>query len=412
MEKKTLTAAALGIILMLAAPVSEAQNRRSSTEQNTTANPTTTTTTTTRRSSGTVTQPTETTTQTKSDNQTSTRQTTTTTRQSTPDTPTRQTTSQPSRQTTTQPTKPATSQPTTTTTTQAPGGRRNSTTTTTQPAETQPATKNGSQTSQPASQPSRNNGGATVRPGGSSTHQNSNGGPTTPNKQDPKKPQAQQKPTPGYMPNAIKSKPPKEPVFTKKPKKPLKPVEFNRHGYHMFGKKYNSIPKGHTIKYYNDVKFYISSGVFYRYSGVGGFYIVSRPPKGYSFDIYRSNVIMPPVLIDPYRDQASRIADAIALANYYSMQHPSYRRYSDSFYIDNVREQRKYIYLFEDGVYYTFERGLCTVCDAPLGAMTPILPYDYEEIYLGGNLYYLVDNIIFGVVCPEGTPYFEVFCVL
>jgi len=180
----------------------------------------------------------------------------------------------------------------------------------------------------------------------------------------------------------------------------------------MFGKEYRTLPRNHSVKIYNNVKYYYSSGIFYRYGGIGSHYVISRPPKGYSFDIYQSNCAMPPVLIDPYRDQATRIADAITLANLYANQYLSYRRYEDTYYVNNVLEQNNNIYMFDDGVYFVFDRGICTVCDAPLGAMTPVLPYDYTEVMLGGSVFYLVDNILFGVVCPEGTPYFEVFSIL
>ena len=65
-----------------------------------------------------------------------------------------------------------------------------------------------------------------------------------------------------------------------------------------------------------------------------------------------------------------------------------------------------------DGVFYSVFGNTFTVVDPPIGALTDRLPYDYEEIWLGGDLFYLVDNIIYGVVAPEGVPYFEIFCVL
>lgn len=219
-------------------------------------------------------------------------------------------------------------------------------------------------------------------------------------------------PIKGHSPESIGTKPPKEPSYIRNKNRYKEPALFNKSGYHMFGKKYKTVPKKHTVQVYGNVKYYISEGIFYRYTGIGGSYIISRPPKGYSFNIYNSNTCLPPVLIDPYRDQATRIADAIAIADMYARQYPSYRRYDDSFFLNNVLEQSRYLYLFEDGVYFTFDRGICTVCEAPLGAMTPVLPYDYTEIMLGGSIFYLVDNIIFGVVCPEGTPYFEVFSIL
>ena len=432
MKKIFLAVAAFGMAMLLVCPESTAQNRRtSSTTQNTGSSATTTATTNTattpattsgtttsggRRNSGTVSQPASTSTQT-TQTATGTRQATTTSRQTT-------TTSQPSTKTTT-------------TTTTAPGGRRNSTVTTTTKT-TAPATATGTSTdtkqpiqpqqkpsNQPSAQQPAGNGGTTMRPGGSTTHQNGNGNVTKPNGKTPATGQPQNhKPapkdnghitnggkniTPGYMPDAIKVKPPKQPEFHHN--KPMRPKPFYNPGYHMYGTRINTLPKGHTVRYVNKVKYYYYNGIFYRSNNLSG-YIITRPPKGYAFAGNSVPFIPFPVIIDPYRDQATRIAEASALARLYASYYPSYRPYDDSFYINNVLASSTYMYYQNDGSYYIENGGRFTVTDAPLGALTDRLPYDYEEIYLGNDLFYLVDNILYGVVCPEGVPYFEVFCVL
>lgn len=383
MKRISLAAAALGLALMLVCPESTAQNRRTS---------------------GTTSQPASTSTQ--------TRQTTTGTRQTT-----------------------TASQPTTTTT--APGGRRNSTTTTTTKT-TAPATATGTSTDtkqpvQPQQKPAQlsaqqpaNNGGTTMRPGGSTTHQNSNGNVTKPNGKAPTTGQPQNhkpapkpdqhmtkggKPvTPGYRPEALKVKPPKQPAFHNN-RKPAPPKPFFDLGYHMYGIRVTTLPKGHTIRYVNKVKYYYYNGVFYRSNNLSG-YIVSRPPRGYSFDWNSINFCPIPVLIDPYRDQATRIAEAASLAHLYASYYPSYKVLDESYYINNVLSSTAHQFYHNDGSYFIESGGRFSVVDAPLGAVIDRLPYDYEEIYLGNDLFYLVDNVLYGVICPEGTPYFEVFCVL
>lgn len=280
---------------------------------------------------------------------------------------------------------------------------------------------------QPANQPV-NNGGTTMRPGGSTTHQNSNGNVTRPNGKTPTtgqpqnyKPEPKPDPhmtkgghpiTPGYRPEALKVKPPKQPAYHNHYHgKPAPPKAFFDMGYHMYGTRINTLPKGHTIRYVNKVKYYYYNGVFYRANNLSG-YIITRPPRGYNFDAYSVIFCPIPVLIDPYRDQAVRIAEASSLAKLYARYYPSYRPMDDSYYINNVLASSTYQYYHNDGSYFIESGGRFSVVDAPLGALTDRLPYDYEEVYLGNDLFYLVDNILYGVVCPEGIPYFEVFCVL
>lgn len=328
-------------------------------------------------------------------NTTTTRQTTTTnTRQSTP-------------QVNTQPSQPV-SRPTNTSGTSTTNRRQDATN----------AQRPANQPSQPAVQPNNNsqqpsgnrqNPQPGVRPGGSSSHQNGNGNAVRPANQSQSKPNGQ-KITPGYMPNAISHKPPKHPEYYK-PNKPYRPKPYYELGYHMFGTRINTLPVGHVVRNYRNSTYYYYNGVFYKHNNLSG-YIISRPPVGFSFNAYNSSLLLPYVLIDPYRDPSVRISEAIALSRLYARMYPGYRMLDESFYFENVLHQQVNQYWGMDGIYYTVRGGAYTVVDPPIGAITDRLPYDYEEIWLGGDLFYLVDNILYGVVAPEGVPYFEIFSIL
>lgn len=325
-------------------------------------------------------------------------QTTTTTRQTTPTTGTTTTTNrrqdatnaqkpaqQPSSQPSQQPQKPSGNQPTQ------------------QPGQQQPQ--------KPSQQPG-------VRPGGSSTHQNGNGNAVRPGSQHGNQPgqKPQPKPSsgkdikPGYQPGAITQKPPKHPDYYK-PGKPYDPKPYYSMGYHMFGTRVNKLPVGYVSRVYKNVNYYYYNGVFYKSNNLSG-YIICRPPVGFAFNAYNSAPLLPYVLIDPYRDPSVRIAEAISLSRLYARMYPGYRMLDETYYMNNVIRQQITQYLGMDGIYYSVTNGTYTIVDPPIGALTDRLPYDYEEIWLGGDLFYLVDNILYGVVAPEGVPYFEIFCIL
>lgn len=274
---------------------------------------------------------------------------------------------------------------------------------------------------QPGSQTSGQKPSAGIRPGGSSTHQNGNGNQARPSGQA--KPQAKpqtnpqgknqgknQKITPGYKPDAISHKPPKQPVKYK-PGKYNRPAPYYDLGYHMFGTSIKTLPTGYVNRSYGGSSYYYYNGVFYRNNSLSG-YVVCRPPVGFTFNALNKAPFFPLVLIDLYRDPATRISEAVSLSRLYARMHPGYRLLDETFYIDNVVRQQVTNYYGFDGIYYTISGGTYTVVNPPIGALTDRLPYDYEEIWLGGDLFYLVDNILYGVVAPEGVPYFEIFCVL
>ena len=403
-----LTALAVAAVLIAAPHGAYAQGGRRTTatqqqqqqQEQVTKTTTGTNATTPQNNSGTSTNTRRQTTSQPAQNTTTTRQTTTTnTRQSTP-------------QVNTQPSQPV-SRPTNTSGTSTTNRRQDATN----------AQRPANQPSQPAVQPNNNsqqpsgnrqNPQPGVRPGGSSSHQNGNGNVSRPSNQQPpqNKPTvgSKQNPVPGYMPNALSHKPPKHPQYYR-PNKPHRPKPYYEPGYHMFGTRINNLPVGHVVRNYRNTTYYYYKGVFYRNNNLSG-YIISRPPVGFSFNAYNAPIHLPYVLIDPYRDPSVRISEAIALSRMYARLYPGYRMLDESFYFDNVLRQQINHYWGMDGIYYTMNGGSYTVVDPPIGALTDRLPYDYEEIWLGGDLFYLVDNILYGVVAPEGVPYFEIFSIL
>ena len=162
-------------------------------------------------------------------------------------------------------------------------------------------------------------------------------------------------------------------------------------GYHMFGNRVNTLPVGHVTRTYGRNTYYYYNGVFYKNNNLSG-YIICRPPVGFAFNAYNSVLILPYVLIDPYRDPSVKIAEAVSLSRLYARMYPGYRMLDESFYMNNVIRQQITQYVGMDGIYYSINGGTYTVVDPPIGALTDRLPYDYEEIYLGGDLFYLVDN--------------------
>lgn len=396
MRNTALTALAVAAVLFAAPQGAYAQGGRRTTatqqqqqqqEQVTKSTTSGTTTTTPQTNSGTSTTTRRQTTTTSSQPA----QNTTTTRQSTP-----QVNSQPSQTVT----RPANNSGTTTTT-----NRR------------QDAT-NAQKANQPALQPSnpqnnsgnRQNSQVSVRPGGSSSHQNGNGNAVRPNNMPQPQPQKGKNITPGYKPDAISHKPPKHPDYYR-PGKPYNPKPYYSMGYHMFGVRMNTLPVGYVTRSYRNATYYYHNGVFYKSNNLSG-YIVCRPPVGFAFNAYNSIPTMLMVITDPYRDTAVKISEAVALSRLYAKMYPGYRMLDESVYISNVIKQSTQRYYEMDGIFYSISGNTFTVVDPVIGALTDRLPYDYEEIWLGGDLFYLVDNIIYGVVAPEGVPYFEIFTIL
>ncbi|MBO4767951.1 MAG: hypothetical protein J5495_00290 [Bacteroidales bacterium] len=406
MKNSAFLALALTVALMATAPLASAQGgRRTTTQQQQQQEQVTTETRNTNATTSTpATNSGSTSTQTRRQTTTSQpAQTTTNTRQTTP-----QVNTQPSQTTT----KPSGSTGTTSTT-----NRRQDATNSQKPSNQpgnnpqkpsgqNPQKPSGNQNNPPAGQ----NHPTSVRPGGSSTHQNGNGNAVRPSNQPQPKPQNGKNITPGYKPDALTTRPPKHPDYYK-PNKPYKPKPYYSVGYHMFGVRTNTLPVGHVRRTYKNTTYYYHNGVFYKSNNLSG-YIICRPPIGFAFNAYNSIPPMLMVITDPYRDDAVKISEAVALSRLYARMYPGYRMLDESVYINNVVMQRVNRYYEMDGVFYSVIGNTFTVVDPVIGALTDRLPYDYEEIWLGGDLFYLVDNIVYGVVAPEGVPYFEIFTIL
>lgn len=210
-------------------------------------------------------------------------------------------------------------------------------------------------------------------------------------------------------------KPMKKPDYFRGNHRPPKPKPIFHSGFHMYGYCINKLPKGYSTRYYDNIPYYYHSGVFYRYDNLSG-YIICRPPVGFILRFgttRKSYPMLPRVIIDVYREPRVRIAEAVALAQYFESLYPTlYRRPDESFYYNNVMSQQYETYYGMDGVYYTSAGGVCTFVNPPIGALTDRLPYDYEEFWVWDRIYYKVDNIIYTVVAPEGVPYYEIVSIL
>lgn len=63
---------------------------------------------------------------------------------------------------------------------------------------------------------------------------------------------------------------------------------------------------------------------------------------------------------------------------------------------------------YSDGVYYQRVNDQYNVIEAPVGALITQLPSDYQEVIIGGETYYKVDETLYRVTVYDGQSYFEV----
>ncbi len=157
------------------------------------------------------------------------------------------------------------------------------------------------------------------------------------------------------------------------------------------------------------VEYFYFNNIYYRRQA--GHYIISRPPVGVHYHASLFDLALTAITINAIHDIAERAREAARLAAFYAELNREYKlRTAEQIALTMAYADTQYYY--DDGVFYTIRNGEYYVIDAPVGALVTTLPYDYEEVELGGEMYYLVDSTLYKVAVIDGALYFEVVCQL
>ncbi|MCF0167108.1 MAG: hypothetical protein HUJ93_00475 [Bacteroidales bacterium] len=189
-----------------------------------------------------------------------------------------------------------------------------------------------------------------------------------------------------------------------------KPVAAYQVGEHNFGYRTDRLPFGAKDVVYNNKHYYYHNGVFYKKYWLGG-YVVCRPPKGINFASASFNIALQVAILN-------NVIDAARQAKYAAKLSKAYYDINDRYGIRSLKDYEAVIhdnnatYYYQDGVFYTLIKGKYYVVEAPIGALVTELPYDYEEVYIEGETFYLVENTLYKVTVLDGALYFEVVCNL
>lgn len=268
-------------------------------------------------------------------------------------------------------------------------------------------------TSRPSVQTTRRDAGATsTRVNGPNTRVNPQ--PKDPqHKADQPRPQVREpKRQPKPQPR-IGNRPPKHgPGWDRPYLEPRhRPAPAYRLGSHHFGYRIKVLPRGYVERWHNGRRYYYYDGIYYRRYILGG-YIVCRPPRGLVIANDMLNVALTVATINAYRDAAQKVREAEELAGYYAAMNADYKARESGVYVTNVADQVNQDYYYDDGVFYIIKNGKYEVIDAPIGALVEQLPEDYEEIELGGETLYQVEDVLYRITIIDGQPMFEVVCNL
>ena len=174
-------------------------------------------------------------------------------------------------------------------------------------------------------------------------------------------------------------------------------------GHHNYGYRIHEIPFGARVVRYRGHKYYNYGGIWYR--RYHGDYIIVRPPFGERIAVAMFNYTLARIWVNNVINDIRRAERAAELAKAYAAVNTSYvvRNANDmSYAADNVN------YYYNDGVFYILDGNEYVVIEAPIGALVTEIPEDYEEIVVGGETYYKVDNILFKTAVVDGNIYFEV----
>ena len=184
------------------------------------------------------------------------------------------------------------------------------------------------------------------------------------------------------------------------------------YGYHYFGHRIHSLPIGYSLIRVGYRDYYYYDGIYYRPYWDGGYYIC-RPPLGTRIASTLFDIALTAITINTIRTEIERARAAAELSSYYAAQNANYTvRTSDDYYNANLLDQAGQDYYYQEGVFYTLKNGEYCVIEAPIGALVDEIPEDYDEIVLGGQTYYQVEDTLFKPTIINGKLRFEVACNL
>jgi len=191
-----------------------------------------------------------------------------------------------------------------------------------------------------------------------------------------------------------------------------RPLPSYHYGNHYFGHRIHTLPYGCSLVRVGYRDYYFYDGIYYRPYWDGGYY-VCRPPLGTRIATALFDIAMSAIAINTIRNEIERAQTAAELSRIYAAQNASYTlRTSDDYYNSNLLSQSGQNYYYQDGVFYTLVNGEYCVIEAPIGALVDEIPEDYDEIVLGGQTYYQVEDTLYKPAIIDGKLHFEVVCNL
>lgn len=191
-----------------------------------------------------------------------------------------------------------------------------------------------------------------------------------------------------------------------------RPLPSYHYGNHYFGHRIHTLPYGYSLVRVGYRDYYYYDGIYYRPYWDGGYY-VCRPPLGTRIATALFDIAMNAIVINTIRNEIERAQTAAELSRIYAAQNASYAlRTSDEYYNSNLLGQTGQNYYYQDGVFYTLANGEYCVIEAPIGALVDEIPEDYDEIVLGGQTYYQVEDTLYKPSIINGKLHFEVVCNL
>ena len=191
-----------------------------------------------------------------------------------------------------------------------------------------------------------------------------------------------------------------------------RPMPSYHYGNHYFGHRIHTLPYGYSLIRVGYRDYYYYDGIYYRPYWDGGYY-VCRPPLGTRIATALFDIAMSAIAINTIRNEIERAQTAAELSRIYAAQNANYvLRSSDDYYNSNLLGQSGQNYYYQDGVFYTLVNGEYCVIEAPIGALVDEIPEDYDEIVLGGQTYYQVEDTLYKPTIIDGKLHFEVVCNL
>lgn len=191
-----------------------------------------------------------------------------------------------------------------------------------------------------------------------------------------------------------------------------RPLPSYHYSNHYFGHRIHTLPYGYSLVRVGYRDYYYYDGIYYRPYWDGGYY-VCRPPLGTRIATALFDIAMNAIVINTIRNEIERAQTAAELSRIYAAQNASYAlRTSDEYYNSNLLGQTGQNYYYQDGVFYTLANGEYCVIEAPIGALVDEIPEDYDEIVLGNQTYYQVEDTLYKPTIIDGKLHFEVVCNL